>query len=639
MRRFVLGTAGHVDHGKTTLVQALTGVDTDRLPEEKRRGITIELGFAPWRIAEGMDVSIIDVPGHRRFVHTMIAGAAGIELVLLVVAADEGVMPQTREHIAACELLGIRRAVVAVTKEDRVGRELAILAGEEARELLGERFEAEIVPCSARARTGLDDVRAAVERAPRALPPPPASSRARLHIDRAFSIRGSGTVVTGTLVEGELEVGRPLSIVGGGEKRATAVRGLHVHDQPVSRATSPTRLAVNLASVSLEDFDRGDLLTDDATITSTRVVDVELTAAEPLKHGRGAQLYAGTARASAKVGRAAAPLPEEEVHLLRLRLHRALPLVGGDRFVLRGGDVGGPSGAVLGGGRILDAHPPPRRPRPSRWATLRAAQGGDPTELVRALCQECAPRRLDPADLSSRFPIARAALERAADKLADRGELTRDKAGGWILRSAVEKLAQTARRLVAEHQRKAPLDRGLGLQTLRGKLAAIADDRAAELAITLGARATLAGEPLVVEGDVVRIPSLAAKGPGQAVEGALGAARGALEQAALKGMSEHGLVQAIASPVKEVRAIVAKLVREGDAVRAGELWFWRPAVDDLRQRVVAHISQAARITIAEFKDLSGLGRKQAIVLLELLDREGTTRREGDDRVLGRKSQV
>ena len=191
MRRFVLGTAGHVDHGKTSLVRALTGIDTDRLPEEKRRGITIELGFAPWQVAPGMDVSLIDVPGHRKLVHAMIAGAIGMELVLLVVAADEGVMPQTREHVAACELLGLRRAVVAVTKLDRVGADVAELAGDEARELLGDRWEAQVVCCSSRTGEGVEAVREAVRTALLALPAPRPGARARLSVDRVFSVKGA----------------------------------------------------------------------------------------------------------------------------------------------------------------------------------------------------------------------------------------------------------------------------------------------------------------------------------------------------------------------------------------------------------------------------------------------------------------
>src|SRR5689334_15063698 len=259
----ILGTAGHIDHGKTSLVRALTGIDTDRLPEEKRRGITIELGFAPWHLGEGVEVSVIDVPGHRRLVHTMIAGAIGMELVLLVVAADEGVMPQTREHVAACELLGLRRAVVAVTKLDRVGEEVAKLAGEEALELLGGRFEADVAICSARTGEGVPAVREAVRRALEKLGPPRPSARARLSVDRVFSVRGAGTVVTGTLVEGKIATGGPLFVVGGASVLSTSARGLHVHDHTVNMAVAPTRLAINLASLPLEAVRRGDVITDD----------------------------------------------------------------------------------------------------------------------------------------------------------------------------------------------------------------------------------------------------------------------------------------------------------------------------------------------------------------------------------------
>src|SRR6202012_831991 len=276
IKSIVLGTAGHVDHGKTSLVRALTGVDTDRLPEEKRRGITIELGFAPWRLDGGLEVSIIDVPGHRRLVHTMIAGAIGMELVLLVVAADEGVMPQTREHVAACELLGLRRAVVAVTKLDRVGAEVASLAGDEARELLGDRWEAEVVSCSSRTGEGVDAVREAVRSALLALPAPRPGARARLSVDRVFSVKGAGTVATGTLVEGKIAVGAPLFVVGGAGAQPTAARGLHVHDRAVTVAEAPTRLAVTLAGLALELVHRGDVVTDDKNARPTRAVDVRL---------------------------------------------------------------------------------------------------------------------------------------------------------------------------------------------------------------------------------------------------------------------------------------------------------------------------------------------------------------------------
>jgi selenocysteine-specific elongation factor len=639
VRRFVLGTAGHVDHGKTTLVRALTGVDTDRLPEEKRRGITIELGFAPWSLGDGVEVSVIDVPGHRRLVHTMIAGAIGMEVVLLVVAADEGVMPQTREHVAACELLGIRRAVVAVTKVDKAGEELASLAGEEARELLGDRFEAEVVLCSARTGEGIDAVRGAVRRALLALPPPALRPRARLAIDRAFSVRGAGTVVTGTLVEGRLRLGARLFVAGETGSLETSARGLHVHDRAVDEAEAPTRLAVNLAGLGLEAVHRGDVVTDDPAVGPTRALDVVIRGGARPKSGAAVEVYVGTARAPARIVRVPGGAEEaaDAPVLARLRLARPLVVVGGDRFVLRGSDVEGPAGAVLGGGTVLDARPPRQRPRGKRRAVLEALVAGAPPDVVRALVREAAPRPLVESSLAARFPLEGAELARAAEKLVEKGELARIKGPGWVERATLIELAVAARRLVGEHHAQAPLDRGLPLETLRKRLGALAGAEAAEEAIRLAAatRATTPGEPIAVEGDVARLASFGGAAVGGAAGDALERASRALAGAGLKGVTEHAVGEATGASSKDVRAVLARLVRDGAAAHAGELWFGRAAFDDLGARVLAHLAKSGRLTIADFKALTGLGRRQAIPLLELLDREGVTKREGDDRVAGK----
>ncbi|MFT3768954.1 MAG: selenocysteine-specific translation elongation factor [Minicystis sp.] len=643
VRRFVLGTAGHVDHGKTSLVRALTGVDTDRLPEEKRRGITIELGFAPWDLGEGMSVSLIDVPGHRRLVHTMIAGAIGMELLLLVVAADEGVMPQTREHIAASELLGIRRAVVAVTKLDRVGREVAELAGDEARELLGDRWEAEVVCCSSRTGEGIEDVRAAVRRALLKLPPPRPGARARLSVDRVFSVKGAGTVVTGTLIEGKIAVGAPLFLVGETGSQPTSARGLHVHDHAVTLAEAPTRLAVNLAGLPLEAVHRGDVVTDDKSARPSKAIDVRLRVEEPIRRGATAQVYVGTARSTGRIdllrdaaGEAASEAAKGTVVLARLRLSTPMVVLGGDRFVLRGSDVDGPAGAVLGGGEVLDADTPRRRPREKRAAVIAALAAGDAQAAVRGLVEESAPRPFPQAALASRFSIPAADLRRAADALTGKGELTMIKGVGWIASARLADLAATARRLVADHHKKAPLDRGLGLETLRQKLSDLAGADAAAEAIKIAASKLPGqkGDPIVIDGDVARLAGFTAAPIDCDLAGALAAAEKAIREAALKGVSEFGVKEATGATPKEVKAILAKLVRDGVAIHAGELWFARPSVEELRGKVLDHLARAPRMTIAEFKDLSGLGRKQAIVLLEHFDREGTTRREGDDWVAG-----
>lgn len=647
MRRFVLGTAGHVDHGKTTLVRALTGVDTDRLPEEKRRGITIELGFAPWQLDDGIEVSIIDVPGHRRFVHTMIAGAVGMELVLLVVAADEGVMPQTREHIAACELLGIRRAIVVVTKMDRVGEELAQLAGDEAVELLAGRIQADVVVCSARTGEGLENVRAMVRKALLELPPPAAAHRARLSVDRVFSVRGAGTVVTGTLVAGHLALGAPLFVVGtgragersaDGEVHKTAARGLHVHDKPVDVADAPTRLALNLAGLPLEAIHRGDLVTDDPSVVPTRRLDVSLRTVAEVRHGMTISVYVGTARSSGKLDLLGEPL-EDGRYLARLRLTDALAVVGGDRFVIRGSDIDGPSGAVLGGGIVLDARPPRKKPRALRRTVLEGlVQAKDPQEVMRALAMESAPSPFARSELPSRFSMAAAELEKAGDKLGDKGELVRVKKYGFMLRTSLIELAVKARAWVVDHHKKAPLDRGMVKETLRTRLAVIAGAEAADeiMKMASSSSSTVAGEPLLIDGDIVRSPSAAAAPARSGGDGPVGAALDALEKAALKGLTEFMVKEATGAAPKDVKAILAKLVREGQSIHAGELWFFRKDIDTLRDKVKAHLGQHGRMTIADFKDFSGLGRRQAIPLLELFDREGVTKRDADDsRIAGK----
>jgi selenocysteine-specific elongation factor len=564
----------------------------------------------------------------------MIAGAAGMEAVLLVVAADEGVMPQTREHVAACELLGITRAIVAVTKLDRVGEDLAKLAADEAMELLAGRFEAEAVACSARTGEGIEAVRAAVRRALLALGPPRPSARARLSVDRVFSVRGAGTVVTGTLVEGKIAVGAPLLLAGEAGALVTAARGLHVHDHAVTLAEAPTRLAVNLAGLALEAVHRGDVLTDDVGAHATRVVDVALRGGAAIRRGMAASVHVGTARSPARIATLDEANDGEAIRFVRLRLAQPIVVLGGDRFVLRGSDVDGPSGAVLGGGTVLDADPPKRRPREKRRAVLLALSDGDPARVMRALVEEAAPRPLARAALGSRFPITAEALRKIAESLSHKGEIAAIKGHGWITPARLADLAASARRLVAGHHEKAPLDRGLPLETLRQKLSETSGPEAAEEAIRMASSPPAGSKAdfVVVEGDVARLASFGGAPVGGAVGDALDAATRLVREAALRGVSEFAVKEATRANPREVKAILARLVRDRLAVHTGELWFWRASFDDLRARVLVHLDGAPRLTIADFKEIAGLGRKQAIVLLEQLDREGVTRREGDDRV-------
>ena len=634
MRHVVVGTAGHVDHGKTPLVHALTDVQTDRLPEEQRRGITIELGFAPWKIDEGTIVSIIDAPGHRRLVHTMIAGASGIDIVLLVVAADEGVMPQTREHIAACRLLGVKRAVIAVTKVDRVDEELAELAGEEARELLdAEGIASEVVPCSAKARSGLAELRAAVLQAIQQTETRVLGRHLRLAVDRVFSVHGSGTVVTGTLIDGLVRVGQSLRVLDPATEHATSARGLHVHGETTNEVQAPTRLAINLSALTTEQVHRGSIITDDPHVTPTGVVDVWLDTPEPPKRGVDASMFVGTSRSVAKIQ----PLENAEENggtLARLRLAPPLVVFGGDRFVLRGAQVDGPAGAVIGGGVVLDAHPPRRGRASKRAPLLRALRANDATAALLALVDEQAPRSLARHVFPSRFSIGGHALEQAADRGVEGEQLEAVSAGHLMTPKAFEQLKLKACALVEGHHEAAPLDPGMRLQTLREQLASIAGPEASEAAVARLSDTSSSDSALLLEEDTVRTRGFRGVAGDPKAAAALASTKKLFSTAALAGMRENAVITEVDCDSKMARALLAFLVRDGNIVKSGDLWFDASAVKALQAKVVAHLDANGELNVRDFKELTGLGRKQAIPLLEHFDREKVTRRQGDVRVRG-----
>jgi selenocysteine-specific elongation factor len=349
MNPLTLGTAGHIDHGKTTLIGALTGVDTDRLPEERARGISIELGYASLALPSGRRLSVVDVPGHERFVRTMVAGATGIDLFLMTIAADDGVMPQTREHAAVLEALRVRMGVVAVTKIDLADPEVALI---EASELFPGT---EAVAVSARTGEGIDELRAALDRASTAVGSRAdgAASAARLHIDRVFTIRGAGTVVTGTLWAGAIGRGDELEVLPGG--RRVRVRGVQVHDQQVDRAPAGQRVAVNLTGLAVADIDRGDVLVaTDSTVAATYRVDAELAFADAdPEHGERVQIHHGTREAPARLAWLGG-------RFWQVRLEQPIVPAAGDRLVVR--QIAPPD--TLGGGVVLD--PRPRRHGPGR---------------------------------------------------------------------------------------------------------------------------------------------------------------------------------------------------------------------------------------------------------------------------------
>ncbi len=391
-----LGTAGHIDHGKTALVRALTGTDTDRLPQERARGISIELGYAQLALPSGRRLSVIDVPGHERFVRTMVAGATGIDLFLMTVAADDGVMPQTREHAVVLAALGLTAGVVAITKSDLADPEPALL---EVSELFPQ---AEAIPVSARTKAGLDELVAAIDRTAATLP-----SRAdtdaptRLHVDRVFTIRGAGTVVTGTLWSGRLSPGEEVRLLPSG--RRVRVRGVQVHDEPVAVALAGQRVAANLTGVAVGDVDRGDVLAaPDADIAGTYLIDARLGLQDrQLETGQRVHVHHGTRESPARLAWLGGGF-------WQLRLERPLVAVPGDRLVIR---LLAPPDTV-GGGVVLDAHPRKHGPSRALLAKLERLKRGEPPE-DEGPAQAPAPAPPPPRPLSERALAAEQRLRLA----------------------------------------------------------------------------------------------------------------------------------------------------------------------------------------------------------------------------------
>ncbi|WP_242393605.1 selenocysteine-specific translation elongation factor [Anaeromyxobacter oryzisoli] len=643
-RRVVIGTAGHIDHGKTSLVRALTGIDTDRLREEKRRGITIELGFAHLPLADGTVAGVVDVPGHERFVRAMAAGAGGIDLVVLVIAADEGVMPQTREHLDICRLLGVPRGLVAVTKADLLpdlGSDWYPLLEADVREVTRGTFleGAPIVPVSATTGAGLDRLVAALTALAAEVPERPADGPLLLPIDRAFSLKGFGTVVTGTILSGQLAEGDAVALLPAAPgSDALRVRTVQVHGEPTPRALAGQRTAVNLPGVEAAAVRRGQALVHPGAVPASSVLDVEVTllaaAPKPLRHRAKLLLHVGTAQVPAAVALLdRAELRPGDTALAQLRLGEPAAALPGQRFILRGFTVLEGRGKTVGGGRVLAvAAPKRRRGRPEALAQLEVLAGGDADARVGAVLAMAGPAGLDAAALSGRTALAPKAVQASLDRLGARGEalLFDRERRAYVAGPVAADLSRRLAEAVAAFHREHPLAAGMGREELRGRLPPVTDPR---LFQRLLAQATEKGA-LVVDGDHVR-----ERGHQAAASGAAG---GALKEKVAQALARGGLTPpwladlpaAVGGSAADVQAVLKLLAAEGRAVRvSAELHFDAAAVQALRERLVAFLRERKAITTQEFKDLVGATRKHVIPLAEYFDREKVTLRVGEKRVL------
>ena len=614
---YVLGTAGHIDHGKSVLVHALTGIDPDRLREEKERGMTIDLGFAWLKLPSGREVGIVDVPGHERFVRNMLAGVGGIDLAMLIVAANEGIMPQTREHLAIIDLLEIQRGVVVVTKKDLVDDELLTLVRMEIEELIGTTSlsVAPVVAVSALNGDGLPELIATIDDLLSATEPRRDLGRPRLAIDRVFTMTGSGTVVTGTLIDGSLAVGQEVEIVPPALK--SRLRGLQSHKTRLETATPGSRVAANLVGVNTAQLQRGDVLTRPGWLGPTTLLTVKLKLLgylhRPLKHGATVSFHTGAAEAMAKVRL----LSEDELKpgqdtWAQVSLDRPVAAVNGDHFIIRS------PMETLGGGRIIESHAKRlRRFRTDVIENLQSKETGTTEEMVLALLETRQP--LTPSALVSELNLKPDEVKAAIDSLVTEGKAVDLRRGGSSLVVTAkrwEDVAQKTRAALQEYHRRFPTRPGMAKVELGSRL-------------KLGANAPAIFQKLAAQG-VIADDGTVARLPAHRVQ------LNQMQQARVGAFLRSLAGSPYAPPSDSIPEpdLLNLLIEQRQVVKvSSDVVFAASVYDEMVDKVTSRIKAQGQITLAEVRDMFLTSRKYAQALLEHLDGEKITRRVGDARVL------
>jgi len=627
----VIGTAGHVDHGKSTLVQALTGINPDRLREEQERQMTIDLGFAWMTLPAGEEVGIIDVPGHRDFIENMLAGVGGIDAGLLVIAADEGVMPQTREHLAILDLLQVHRSVVALAKIDLVqDPDWLDLVREEIEQLLEQTGLAgsPIVPVSSATGEGLEQLKHSLEQLLSAAAPRPDLGRPRLPVDRAFSMTGFGTVVTGTLVDGSLEVGQEVEVLPGGQR--ARVRGLQTHKTPVQSAIAGSRVAANLTGIEVRQIHRGDVLVQPGSEQATTRLDVRFRlladAPQRVRHNQAAKLFLGAAQRGARVRLLGAQeLNPGEQGWLQLELEDPIVARRGDHYILRRAS---PS-ATLGGGVVADAHPSQRHRRFDRAVIhhLESLLSGSPSDVLEETLAGLGAVELAEAIRASGLDPATA--ERALGELRERDALLFLGGDGaaprpdqrLMARRAWDEMVERVRRLLSAYHQSNPARSGMPREELKSRLEVDTRVQGAVLE-----RLVLAGV-VTEEAGRVRLPDFQV----QLTSEQQLAATTLLNRFRASPYLTPSWKECLQAAGEEV---LAYLLESGRLIRLSEEVLLQP--EDLAEMVVRlrhELESRGEITVAEVRDLFTTSRKYALALMEHLDRAGTTYRQGDVRRL------
>jgi selenocysteine-specific elongation factor len=631
MRHVIVGTAGHIDHGKSALVRALTGIDPDRLKEEQLRGITIDLGFAHLDLGD-VQIGFVDVPGHEKFVKNMLAGVGGIDFVLLVIAADESIMPQTREHFDICRLLGIRSGIVAVNKIDLAEPEMIELVCDEIAEATAGSFleGADVVPVSSKTGEGIDRLKKSIHGLALAVRQRPSNRVLRLPIDRAFSIRGFGTVVTGTLTSGQIQKDQEVELIPG--KLTTKVRGIQVHGAMTGQAVAGQRTAVNLQGINLEQVKRGMVITIPKVFHSTQILDVHLKLlpdAKPLKNLVKVRFHQGTLEVLARVALMGRDILEPgESAYAQLRLDAPVFCLHGDAFIIRRFS---PT-ITIGGGTIL--HPNPSKHRSTDQKVLhalRALNQGSLPDKIPVLLAADARQAMDLNELNALIGLPGPEIAKVCKDLAKLGKLAMIPAPApiLVLPQKVESLKNETLAQVTVFHKQNQLQKGISKEELRKRLY---DNLPLEVfrycleGLVEQQKISFLGDAVSLYGREVRLTA-----EGEQLREKIEAF---YRDAGYQPPAVSELQTAINANPEEMRRIFFWMIKEKILVRlSDDLTYHRKIIEAIKEQIKAKFPPGTKFGVAEFKELFGITRKHAIPLLEYLDREKFTRRVGNDRIL------
>lgn len=633
MKHLILGTAGHIDHGKTSLVKALTSTDTDRLKEEKARGITIELGFAHLNLPGGIEFGVVDVPGHEKFVRAMVAGVAGMDLVMLVIAADEGIMPQTREHLDILRLLGVHTGLVALTKQDMVEPDWLPLVEEEVRDFVAGTFleGAPIIPVSSKTGAGLETLKAELLQLAEGAAEKRRDGAFRLPVDRVFTVAGFGTVVTGTLLAGEIKVGDELELLP--NKIPGRVRGIQAHGAKTEVGQAGQRLAVNLQGIDLDQAHRGDVVVPAGIFRTSRRVDVRLdhlaSAPRDLRHRSTVRFHSGTSEVTAQIILLEHDqLPVGQSGYAQLRLDQPLLLVSGDPYLIR---ATSPS-VTIGGGIVLDPFPPARRRRSEDALRLLVSlDAAEHQKTCNLIVSQSLLSGVSFDEIVLRSGIARKQAEVALQGLLAAGDIvqmTRDPRI-FLARPSIDGLKQLLVDELAGYLAANPLKDGIGKEELKTRIPRRSDQRFfAPLLAELEKEGKLLGDRDLVRPVGIKKQSVVQSSAlGNNISKLL--ATSGIEPPTIKELAE-----ATHSTEKEIRDHLAVLTREGSVTRvSGDIFYASDALKGIEDKLISYLRDKAEIIPAEFRELTGLSRKFMIPLLEYFDSRKITIRIGDKRVL------